>query len=960
MRRLAQCAALILVVFAIVACEAKDSTGGGKGQAGPTNPPVTLKDRTPPESTRDVAAEIDALPAGDLDGLVALLADTAGKPQEVWIKKLPELAKGLSDDLMPDLLLAAPVVEAAPSDVVRRAWVLLDARDALEAENAVGTINPGGNGEASLVRAFCNLELGRSEAARANIGEAVATGLPAGVRDLAAGRLLAKQGDLKRAEEVLRGAADPRAYGPYAMVLLANGAKPANALAEADQVFSGCPNDPPSQKTRLMLLTLAGDFEAALAAYAELSEASPDDPSVFELGGDLHAMQKDLAAAGEAYRRALELDPGSAVAHRNLASILFAEGNREGGYDHLEAAIATAPKDGVIGLFNTGRGVLPVLWQDALCRQLCGLAVRHLAGDEGREQAEKYLRMAIEVKPTVARPFVILSEMRLRAGDLKGAIEVLEEGARPVSGGEDRSELLLRLAVRKLMAGDLEGYRELVGGISVKTPIGRMVSRLGEPAPGGLIVLPGRPNCRITLRQDRFNALAEAVFGPEAKAADRTELLAMLADRGITASVYGGFDIEETLKAGIPILLDRTVLSEDGAQLELALIVGYDPGLGAFLMDGPDPTSAVLIDEERVKGSLFYCANPDGFTPADEGKGAALAKAIGYLRRAELSDAFEALPMGYKHPISSFVRSRAALVTGRGTIAEEILRIELTESPDNPIWHLLYAQTLLVNGEQEAARHAVERAAELAYGFHGSVLYRRLMALSLITPDSEEATVEALKKILVDRPDYLAVYQDLAGVYLSRGRFMDAYLVLVELGRKDPSALEEPGYQQAVKNVMGGLATNATTAEELEPLIESGDIEIRELVVRVAPRLTYDDAVKVLTRMTRDPEADIRTLSLRYIGVKRFQDAAEAVKLAITDESPLVRGAAAQALRGILDREAGADLVRLLADEDAYVREVALNELKALAGKDFGFDPRAPEAERKEAARRWEAWLKER
>ncbi len=951
-------ATLILFVILLVACEAKEPAGGGKGKSGKANPEVAPKDGARPESTRDVAAEIEALPAGDVDALIALLAETGGQPSKVWSEKLPDLAEGLPDASIPGLLLAAPAVAAAPSEVLKRAWVLLDARKPERAQEAAASLDPAPSGEPALIRAFISLDAGRPEQARRSIGEAVAAGLPEGIRDLAAGRLLAKAGNLKRAEEVLRGAADLRAYGPYAMVLLASGSKPADALAEADQAFSGCPNDPPSQKTRLMLLTLAGEVEIALDAFTELAEASPDDPSVFELGGDLNALRKDLVAARKAYLRALELDPGSANAHRNLSSILFAEGDREGGYEHLEAAIATAPKDGLLGLFRMGRGFTPVKWEDALSRQLCGLAIRRLADEQGREQAEKCLRTAMQAKPTDARPFVILSEILLRAGDLAGAIRVLEEGARPVSSGSGRSELLLRLAVRKLMAGDVEGYRATVGGISGKSAIGRLVSRLGEPSEGGLVLLEGRPNCRIAPQQERYGALAAAILGPGIAAKDRSELLALLADRGILPSVHGGFDIEETLKAGMPVLVDRAVLSEEGAKLELGLIVGYDAGLGAYLMDGPDPTAAVLIDEARVRGSLFYCINPDGFTPTDEGLGVALARAIGHLRKAELSDAFEALPKGVKHPISSFVRSRAALLTGRGTIAGEILRVELTESPNNPIWHLLYAQTLLVNGEQEGARRAVKRAAELVHGFLGSILYRRLMALSLITPDSAEAAIAGLKDILVDRPDYLSVYQDLAGVYISRGRFMDACLVLEELGKKHPPALEERGYRQAVKSVMRGLASTASTAEELEPLIRSDDQEIRQMVVRVAPRLSYVDAVKVLIRMTRDPEADIRTLSLRYIAQKRLTDAAEAVRLAITDESPLVRGAAAQALRGILDRESAADLARLLSDDDAYVRGVAVNELKTLSGKEFGFDPRSPAAERGEAARRWEAWAK--
>jgi len=951
-------ATLFMLVFFLVSCEAKEPTGGGgKGRA--TVPSAGPDDPAPVDPTRDIAAMIAVLPEGDAAALVALLKSTKDEPREAWREALPALAAGLQDAEIPALLLAAPEA-GSPLDFLNGAWVFLDARNPKGAMGVLDSLGDPWRGEEWLVQAFIHLSAGEAEQARRAFGSAAAEGIPSGVRDLVAGRFCARTGDLKTAEKILRGAADSRAYGPYAMVLLAGGAKPADALSEADLVFSGCPDNPPSQKSRLMLLTLAGEHDQALAAFEKLSTSSPDDPSVFELGGDLYALRKEPGPAKDAYLRALELDPGSAIAHRNLASLYFAAGDRERGFEHLEAAIATAPKKGLVGLFGKERGIAAVRWEVALCRELCDLAVRRLQDEGGRETAEKYLRAAARAKPTSARPFVVLSELSLRSGDLAGAIEVLTEGSLPVSSGQDRAELLFRLAIRKLMAGDLKGYEEAVGGIAADTPVGRLVSRLGRPDPAGVLLIAGRPNCPIAPRKDRHQALATAVLGEGATAGDRAGLLALLAEHKIKASIYGGLDIRAALKAGTPVMVDRTVLSEDGAQLMLGLIVGYDSGLGAFLLDDPDPTGAVLIEESRVKGSLFYRMDPAGFTPEDEGQGVALAQAIAYLRKGKLAESFQALPRGVKHPISSFVRSRGALISGRGVMAAELIKTELADSPNNPIWHLLYAQTLLVNGDQIAARHAVLRAAELAHGFQGSVLYRRLIALSRLTPESEEEAISELREIIADRPDYLLVYRDLAGVYLSRGRFLEAYGVLMDLGRQRPESIEEGGYQQAVKNVMGGLASSASTTEELEPLIASDDVEVRLMAVRVAPRLAYQDASKLLIRMTRDADAGVRALSLRYIGLKRFEDAAEAVRATLADEDPLVRGAAAKALRGILERDAALDLVALLADEDPYVRSVAVNELQTLSGKIFGFDPRAPEAERGEAVRRWEAWVRER
>lgn len=52
-------------------------------------------------------------------------------------------------------------------------------------------------------------------------------------------------------------------------------------------------------------------------------------------------------------------------------------------------------------------------------------------------------------------------------------------------------------------------------------------------------------------------------------------------------------------------------------------------------------------------------------------------------------------------------------------------------------------------------------------------------------------------------------------------------------------------------------------------------------------------------------------------------------------------------------------LVSLLEDEDAGVRSMAIASLRKLTGHDLGYDATAAESGRREALKRWKAWLSE-
>jgi FimV-like protein len=93
----------------------------------------------------------------------------------------------------------------------------------------------------------------------------------------------------------------------------------------------------------LMLATTA-QFEKAEAVASEAVKADPRMAEPHELLGGLYARKRELANAAAEYRRAIELKPDFSRAHFDLASVLAAQGDRNGAAEHLrEAAKGSDP-----------------------------------------------------------------------------------------------------------------------------------------------------------------------------------------------------------------------------------------------------------------------------------------------------------------------------------------------------------------------------------------------------------------------------------------------------------------------------------------------------------------------------------------------------------------------------------------------------------------------------------------
>jgi hypothetical protein len=137
-------------------------------------------------------------------------------------------------------------------------------------------------------------------------------------------------------------------------------------------------------------------------------------------------------------------------------------------------------------------------------------------------------------------------------------------------------------------------------------------------------------------------------------------------------------------------------------------------------------------------------------------------------------------------------------------------------------------------------------------------------------------------------------------------------------------------------------------------------------------RALLADAVRVEDRVVRGAEGEDETIAcpvasdiayLTDVGTFGSEHAllilADLDKLA-KEPAPAVRRRVARALGRLRGVGAGPALVDFLLDDDAGVRDEALESLYALSqGETFGFDPERPPAAQDAAIARWRAWVRD-
>ncbi|MGE3172328.1 MAG: tetratricopeptide repeat protein [Planctomycetota bacterium] len=89
------------------------------------------------------------------------------------------------------------------------------------------------------------------------------------------------------------------------------------------------------------------DWQPVEREFLDLTERWPDRSDPWVALGILRAQTGRVPAAEQAFRRAIELDPGNGRAHLNMAQLLLQNGDVAGARRHLEEALRISPEDAV-------------------------------------------------------------------------------------------------------------------------------------------------------------------------------------------------------------------------------------------------------------------------------------------------------------------------------------------------------------------------------------------------------------------------------------------------------------------------------------------------------------------------------------------------------------------------------------------------------------------------------------
>jgi tetratricopeptide (TPR) repeat protein len=312
------------------------------------------------------------------------------------------------------------------------------------------------------------------------------------------------------------------------------------------------------------------------------------------------------------------------------------------------------------------------------------------------------------------------------------------------------------------------------------------------------------------------------------------------------------------------------------------------------------------------------------------------------------------LPVAASEALAAFDAAREAL---RGDEPETVST--LTAGRDEPVFRALRAEALLLGGEAGLAVQETAPLLDLPPWVPPSPVAERMRVIARFAVDPAEAVLLKVEELRRAWPGHLPLLEDACALNRRLGRPRDALASLRELLRRDPESATIPRIVRVRAGVIAAVAAGAVCSADVEDLLAE-DAEARKLAVRAAAGLPPEEASGLLVRLAADPEAEVRVVAVRYLGEGVFRSGTEVVRAALADPSALVRGAAARSLRLLLGRDAVRELVPLLSDPDPYPRAVAGREIASASGREFGFDPEAPEAERAEAVRRVEAWLRER
>ncbi len=221
-----------------------------------------------------------------------------------------------------------------------------------------------------------------------------------------------------------------------------NLAKALAELGQFDEALKACapdgnPATPDLQRMHAEILKLQGRPSDALWVYERLVYENPDDFGCWNNLGTTKLETGDLDGALEAFQKARDLDPKSAVVHTNIARVLMAKDRYEDACLMLEKAALLNPDDPA-PLVELGRTLTQIDHTEAGLRALgaaarlnpkdpkvfiaIGLAFTDLSQ---QLQAERAFKFAVQADPSYPAGYLnlgVLFEKANRVGELEALI----------------------------------------------------------------------------------------------------------------------------------------------------------------------------------------------------------------------------------------------------------------------------------------------------------------------------------------------------------------------------------------------------------------------------------------------------------------------------------------------------------------------------------------------------------
>ncbi len=192
---------------------------------------------------------------------------------------------------------------------------------------------------------------------------------------------------------------------------------------------------------------LHGDFEQALATFAEMKQIVPNDPRLPAAVGEVYLSMGKYAEALTEFQAALLLDPKRSTTWSRIGFIQAQTGKDEEAESSLRKALALYPKD-----FNA----------------MEQLAEIHLKRGE-KEQAVRHFTLAAEVCPDSLKPDYLLRAVELLQQDNRHA-DALALLQKSVEQGVRAPEVLSALGDEQVRAGKMDEAVASYRDAAMKSP----------------------------------------------------------------------------------------------------------------------------------------------------------------------------------------------------------------------------------------------------------------------------------------------------------------------------------------------------------------------------------------------------------------------------------------------------------------------------------------------------------